>query len=245
MHDGMTMGWSTREVADMAGTTISAIRYYHQVGLLDEPERRANGYKQYGAGHLARVLQIRRLRELGIPLEELGPGAGGAEVGERLRRLDSELAAEMERIRRARSDLGVMLRSADPLGSPPGFESVEGQLTNEDRALMWIYGSSFDDVKLGDIRRMVEVEPDEVSREYAGLDPNSSDEERQSLAERIAPLLAAHLADYPWLVTGAHNEHDATALRRAVVDLYSGAQQDVLRRAILAVRGADAGPVDL
>ena len=42
------MAWSTRELAGLAGTTVNTIRHYHRLGLLDEPERRYNGYKQYG-----------------------------------------------------------------------------------------------------------------------------------------------------------------------------------------------------
>ncbi|WP_433560110.1 MerR family DNA-binding transcriptional regulator [Pseudonocardia xinjiangensis] len=28
------MAWSTRELADLAGTTVRAVRHYHDVGLL-------------------------------------------------------------------------------------------------------------------------------------------------------------------------------------------------------------------
>uniref|UniRef100_UPI0037167E9A MerR family transcriptional regulator n=2 Tax=Bacillati TaxID=1783272 RepID=UPI0037167E9A len=53
------MAWSTRELAELAGTSLRAVRHYHEVGLLEEPERRANGYKQYGVAHLVRALRIR------------------------------------------------------------------------------------------------------------------------------------------------------------------------------------------
>jgi AraC-like DNA-binding protein len=57
------MAWSTREIAELAGTSLRAVRHYHEVGLLAEPERRANGYKQYGVAHLIRVLRIKRLTD--------------------------------------------------------------------------------------------------------------------------------------------------------------------------------------
>ncbi|MEQ3553652.1 WhiB family transcriptional regulator [Pseudonocardia nematodicida] len=41
-----TVAWSTRQLAELAGTTVRAVRHYHEVGLLDEPARRANGYKR-------------------------------------------------------------------------------------------------------------------------------------------------------------------------------------------------------
>jgi DNA-binding transcriptional MerR regulator len=42
------MAGSTRELAEFAGITVNTIRHYHRLGLLDEPKRRYNGYKQYG-----------------------------------------------------------------------------------------------------------------------------------------------------------------------------------------------------
>src|SRR5690606_8663333 len=58
---GIAMAWSTRELAELAQTTVNTIRHYHHLGLLAEPARKDNGYKQYGVKHLARLLRIRRL----------------------------------------------------------------------------------------------------------------------------------------------------------------------------------------
>ena len=53
------MAWSTHELADLAGTSLRTVRHYHEVGLLDEPERHSNGYKQYGVAHLVRGIRQR------------------------------------------------------------------------------------------------------------------------------------------------------------------------------------------
>lgn len=58
------MAWRTRELAELAGTTLKTVRYYHRIGLLDEPERAANGYKRHHTKHLIRLLRIRRLVDL-------------------------------------------------------------------------------------------------------------------------------------------------------------------------------------
>ena len=42
----MSMAWSTRQLADLTGVTLRSIRHWHDVGLLPDPERRSNGYKQ-------------------------------------------------------------------------------------------------------------------------------------------------------------------------------------------------------
>jgi DNA-binding transcriptional MerR regulator len=65
------MAWSTRQLGDLAVTTVKAIRHSHEIGLLEVPERTANGYKQYQAAHLLRLLQIKRLRDLGVPLSQI------------------------------------------------------------------------------------------------------------------------------------------------------------------------------
>lgn len=45
------------ELAALAGVTTRTVRHYHRVGLLPEPGRRVNGYRDYGlrdAGELTR-----------------------------------------------------------------------------------------------------------------------------------------------------------------------------------------------
>ncbi|GAT66905.1 merR family transcriptional regulator [Planomonospora sphaerica] len=36
------------ELAALAGVSTRTVRHYHRLGLLPEPERRANGYRVYG-----------------------------------------------------------------------------------------------------------------------------------------------------------------------------------------------------
>src|SRR5689334_18302977 len=105
------MAWSTRELAELAGTTVNTIRHYHRLGLLEEPERRYNGYKQYGVADLVCLLRIRRLADLGVPLSQIGDvRASGDSDPELLRELDGELEAKIARLQRARSDIQAVLR---------------------------------------------------------------------------------------------------------------------------------------
>lgn len=55
-------------LASYAGVSIRAVRHYHQVGLLPEPERDASGYRSYGAAAVLRLIRIRTLAEAGVPL---------------------------------------------------------------------------------------------------------------------------------------------------------------------------------
>lgn len=61
------------ELARMAGVSVRTLRHYHAIGLLPEPERADNGYREYGAEHLLRLLRIRQLASLGFSLEQIGP----------------------------------------------------------------------------------------------------------------------------------------------------------------------------
>lgn len=115
------MAWSTREVAHLAGTTVNTVRHYHRIGLLDEPDRLSNGYKQYEVRHLVRLLQIRRLRDLGVPLERIEQvEAHGDTASEALTAIDAELSMSISGLQRARAEIAALLqRSTETTDGPP------------------------------------------------------------------------------------------------------------------------------
>ncbi|REJ90789.1 MAG: MerR family transcriptional regulator [Planctomycetota bacterium] len=59
------------EVARETGIGIETIRFYERKGLLDEPDRRPSGYRQYDDSVIARLRFIRRSKELGFTLSEI------------------------------------------------------------------------------------------------------------------------------------------------------------------------------
>lgn len=232
------MAWSTRELAELAGTTVNTIRHYHRLGLLDEPERRFNGYKQYGVQDLVCLLRIRRLVALGVPLSQIGDVRSSGETDpELLRELDAELRTTIARLQRARADIAIVLRANAPADSPAGFARVATRLSEADRSIIHISGQIYDEQALDDVRKMVEAaENDDVSAEIDRLPADADDQARQRLAERLAPTLAQHMRDYPWLVDPtAHLSKSADVAARtfieSVVELYNPAQLDVFGRA--------------
>src|SRR5262249_30721537 len=56
------------QLAAYAGVTPRAVRHYHQIGLLPEPERNFSGYRSYGARDVVELIRIRTLAEAGVPL---------------------------------------------------------------------------------------------------------------------------------------------------------------------------------
>ncbi|WP_155980775.1 MerR family transcriptional regulator [Nocardia sp. CNY236] len=56
------------QLAEFAGTTTRAVRHYHRLGLLNEPHRRSNGYREYTISDAVRLMRIRWLATNGVPL---------------------------------------------------------------------------------------------------------------------------------------------------------------------------------
>ncbi|MBK1787357.1 MerR family transcriptional regulator [Prauserella cavernicola] len=238
------MAWSTRELADLAGTTVNTIRHYHRLGLLAEPERRYNGYKQYGVGDLVRLLRIRRLALLGVPLSQIGDVGAGTEdnSAQALRDVDAQLVDGIERLQRARASIAAILRDGAPIDTPEGFESVAARLSEADSSMVHIYSRLYDEKAMSDLHSIVRADADSdgLGDALNALAPDADEATRQRLAERLAPALARNIADYPWLRDPtAHLANSEPVTRRtfieALVELYSPAQLDVLARASVLV----------
>ncbi|MCP2266563.1 MerR family transcriptional regulator [Promicromonospora thailandica] len=231
------MAWSTRELADLAGTTVNTVRHYHRLGLLEEPERRYNGYKQYEVRHLVSLLRIRRLADLGVPLAQIGEvGAAASSTPEALREIDAELKVRIEHLEKARSDIAAILREQAPADGPAGFESLASRMSEADSSLVHIYTQLYDEAALADVRAMVEADTDAVSAEMDDLPPDADEATRIDLAERLAPAIAQNLLDYPWLSDPVSHLSKSEHVTRetfvdAVVELYNPAQLEVLARA--------------
>jgi DNA-binding transcriptional MerR regulator len=230
--------WSTRELADLAGTTVNTVRHYHAVGLLDAPDRRYNGYKQYRVHHLVRLIRVRRLVELGVPLSEVENSSGdNVAVLGGLRELDAKVGADIERLRRTRLDIAAILRDDAPADTPRGFESVALRLSEADRALIQIYTRLYDKDAIASLHRLVAAETDSISETFGALPPDADEATRERVAERIADESGNwRIADHPWAWSrlGQLRRRDHLARQtiiEALIELYNPAQQDVLNRA--------------
>ncbi len=58
------------EIAELTGTTVRTVRYYHSLGLLPIPGERG-GWRDYDLGHVARLSRIRWLVQAGVSLETI------------------------------------------------------------------------------------------------------------------------------------------------------------------------------
>lgn len=104
------------EVAELAGVSTRTIRHYHQIGLLPEPARMANGYRGYELRDVVVLLRVRRLAELGLRLDEVGDVLAddkGRELRDILVELDADLAEQERRVRLRRQRIAELLAKAD------------------------------------------------------------------------------------------------------------------------------------
>jgi len=115
------------ELAGLVGISTRAIRHYHDVGLLAEPARKANGYREYSLRDAVELARVRRLTELGLSLDEVGDalaGDAGRDLAEILRELDADLARQEADLRQRRARLAELLRQAGAGGQPSGQAPV-------------------------------------------------------------------------------------------------------------------------
>ena len=75
------------EVEALVGITRKNIRFYEGEGLLTPRRNSENGYRDYGEAEVQTLLQIKLLRKLGVPLEEIRRMQSGTHtVGDGMRR---------------------------------------------------------------------------------------------------------------------------------------------------------------
>jgi MerR family transcriptional regulator, thiopeptide resistance regulator len=92
-RQGMTVG----ELAKRTGVSVRALHHYEEVGLLQPARRTAAGYRLYGEAEVARLQQIRSLRQLGFGLDEIRHCLGRPECSA-LRVVELHLARTREQI---------------------------------------------------------------------------------------------------------------------------------------------------
>lgn len=59
------------EVAQVTGVSTKTIRYYESIGLMPEPERAENNYRQYTPAAVERLRYITSARSLGFSLADI------------------------------------------------------------------------------------------------------------------------------------------------------------------------------
>ena len=101
------------DAAAASGCHLETIRYYERVGLLPEPERTRNRYRQYIDADVERLRFITRGRDLGFSLEEIrsllrlaeDPDLSCGEVDQLARKHLGDIQARLADLQRMASEL--------------------------------------------------------------------------------------------------------------------------------------------
>jgi len=88
------------KVAKAVGIGIETVRFYERQGLIADPPRTTSGYRQYPAETVERLRFIRRAKDLGFTLNEIGELLGlriqGGQSCDAVRSLASEKLTDIE-----------------------------------------------------------------------------------------------------------------------------------------------------
>jgi MerR family transcriptional regulator, copper efflux regulator len=118
------------ELADQAGISTKAIRYYEQIGLLTPPARTPSGYRSYDPSALARLGFVRAAQAVGLTLGEIRQIIAFRDHGQApcthvtnlLQRRAAELDARIRELQQLRGELRHLAERAttlDPEQCPP------------------------------------------------------------------------------------------------------------------------------
>jgi DNA-binding transcriptional MerR regulator len=116
--------------------TSKSLRHYHALGLLVPAEvDEATGYRRYDPEQIGTALVVRRLRDVGMPLEEIGTIVAAADPVEREREIRGHLLRLSRDLDRTRQSIEEVER----LLSPPSFAAgIELRATPAVRAAVII-----------------------------------------------------------------------------------------------------------
>src|SRR5712692_4624854 len=124
---------SIGQVARRAGVGVETVRFYEREGLLEEPPRRASGYRQYSEQVVTRLHFIKRAQKLGFSLKEISELLllrvdAQTSCDEVRQRTEAKLAeverklVELQRMRQALLQVHSLCSGQGPTGRCPLFE---------------------------------------------------------------------------------------------------------------------------
>lgn len=107
------------QLARYAGVSVKAVRHYHKIGLLPEPDRNHSGYRSYDADAVVLLIRIHVLASAGVPLAQVKDllDAGSDTLADTVQKIDTRLRAEIRRLNLSRKRL-AMLAAGEQLALP-------------------------------------------------------------------------------------------------------------------------------
>jgi MerR family copper efflux transcriptional regulator len=128
--------FSIGQVARHAGVGVETVRFYEREGLLEEPARRASGYRQYSEEAVKQIRFIKRAQQLGFSLKEIRELLtlrvdGQTECSQVKERAAAKLAeveqkmVELQRMRQALLQVASLCEGEGPKSRCPLLDALE------------------------------------------------------------------------------------------------------------------------
>ncbi len=122
--ESLTIG----QLAKKADVNIETVRYYERRGLIPEPPRRESGYRQYPVETVARILFIKRAKDIGFSLKEISellslrvdPDRSSSEVKKRAEAKIKDIEEKILILQRMKETLAGLVKGCD--GCRPSSE---------------------------------------------------------------------------------------------------------------------------
>ena len=133
----MTIG----QVANRAEVGVETVRYYERQGLIEEPPRKAGGYRQYSTEAVKRIFFIKRAKELGFSLKDikelltlrLDPSAKCEDVRRqglgKIAQIEGKIDT-LNRMKNALEKLTAVCSGQEPVSNCPILEALEPSKEN-------------------------------------------------------------------------------------------------------------------
>lgn len=135
------------EVEALVGITKKNIRFYEEQGLLSPRRNSENGYRDYGQEEVDTLRQIKLLRKLGVPLEEIRRmQAGRITVADGMRRHLVTLEREQRSLEQS-MELCRCLKNREERLAELDAGSLLAEMEQMEQA-----GSTFQDKQYGDVK---------------------------------------------------------------------------------------------
>ena len=136
-----------KQVEELVGITKKNIRFYEDQGLL-EVKRAENGYREYSLNDVKRLQEIRLLRKLAIPIEDMRQMYAGQKS------LRSCLEYQVEEMERQKKNLvQVQAFCEELLNADLSLETLDATQCLEQMERLEKEGTNFMDVRKTDVHK--------------------------------------------------------------------------------------------
>ncbi|KGJ89456.1 putative transcriptional regulator, MerR family [Thalassotalea sp. ND16A] len=106
------------QLAKLTHLPSKTIRYYEEIGLVPKALRNDNGYREYRADDVERLVFVRRCRELQIPIEQIKILiAVQADKKSSCKEVDSLIEQQLEKVRKTIAELTLLEQTLHQLAT--------------------------------------------------------------------------------------------------------------------------------